>query len=121
MPPRFPPMGLELTGIRACSPAGSACPWSACCLSRCALPSCAWDDGSSKSPSTFRSRPAACALRPPALSPALATSCEAARRASCAKARGEGEGWPAAKGIAALPPGLVPCIPEPEGAERTAT
>lgn len=33
-----------------------------------------------------------CAPRPPALSPALATPCEAARGASCAKARGEGEG-----------------------------
>lgn len=57
-------------------------------------------------------RPCRCAPRRPALSSALlATWCEAARRASCAKARGEGGGWPAAKGIAALPPGPDPCIP----------
>lgn len=49
-----------------------------------------------------------------ALYPSFATPCEAACRASCAKARGEGGGWPAAKDARELLPNtqvLCPWVP----------
>lgn len=57
-----------------------------------------------------------CAPRPPALSPALATSCEAARLASCAKARGEGGRVAGCKGNPGSAPRTGPLHP---GARRS--
>lgn len=84
------------------------------------------DDGSVRSLTlrslTFRSGPAAAPrTRPPALSPALTTPCEAARRASCAKARGEGGRVTVCKGNRGSVPYTDPLRPEPEGAQQPAT
>lgn len=81
------PLGLELTGLHAGSPADSACPRSSCRPSQCAL-KVARGTTAARTHLPLGSR--RCAPRPPALSPVLASSCEAARRASCAKACGEG-------------------------------
>lgn len=85
------PLGHELTGLHACSPADSACPRSACRTPPGRALKVARGTTAARTHLPLGSR--RCAPRPPALSPVLAAaSCEAARRASCAKACGEGEG-----------------------------